>query len=109
VREADGLALSSRNAYLTPDQRLPQLCCRAAWSLQTIENGPIAGELSNLEQSLLEHGFASVDYAELRRAGDLAPIAPGEGGEARLLVAARIGKARLIDNRAVRVPQGWHG
>jgi pantoate--beta-alanine ligase len=62
---------------------LPQLCCRAAWSaVAAIENGsPAAGELSNLEQSLLEHGFASVDYAELRRAGDLALIAPGEGGE----------------------------
>jgi pantoate--beta-alanine ligase len=94
-----------------PISGLRQLCCRAAWKARAaIENGsPAASELSNLEQSLIEHGFASVDYAELRRAGDLALIAPGEGGEARLLVAARIGKARLIDNRAVRVPQGWHG
>jgi pantoate--beta-alanine ligase len=49
---------------------------------------------------LLTAGFASIDYAELCDAESLAPLASRGSGPARLLVAARIGKARLIDNMA---------
>lgn len=102
VREADGLALSSRNAYLTPEQRaqasaLPQAMRRA---IAAIESGADIGfALDNLARELLEAGFASVDYAELRDADTLGAIEAGR--PARLFVAARIGQARLIDNMAV--------
>ncbi len=101
VREADGLAMSSRNAYLTPRERaqaagLPQAMREA---VVRIEGGAAVDEtLAALEAALLASGFSSVDYAELCDAGTLA--APGDR-PARLLVAARIGKARLIDNMAV--------
>lgn len=108
VREQDGLALSSRNAYLSEAERqqaaiLPN-AMRAA--IAAMESGaPVAPALAQLQASLLAGGFSSVDYAELRDAESLAPLdAPGRA-PARLLVAARLGKARLIDNMAV-APQG---
>lgn len=107
-READGLAMSSRNAYLTPAERqqaaiLPQAMQRA---IAAIESGTAAAAaLDQLLAELLAGGFSSVDYAELRDAASLVPLAalPDNAlrGSARLLVAARIGKARLIDNMAV--------
>jgi pantoate--beta-alanine ligase len=54
--------------------------------------------LAGLEQALLAAGFASIDYAMLCDAASLAPLAERGMSPARLLVAARIGKARLIDN-----------
>lgn len=104
VREADGLAMSSRNAYLTAPERSRAAALPA--SMQEARNRIEAGEtaepaLAWLRQALLEAGFASVDYAELRDPDTLAPLeAPGANG-ARLLVAARIGAARLIDNIAI--------
>lgn len=104
VREPDGLAMSSRNAYLTPDQRaaavaLPQ-AMRAA--IVEIESGVVVGEaLSQLARTLLASGFLSVDYAELCDAADLTVLTARSNKPMRLLVAARIGKARLIDNMAV--------
>jgi pantoate--beta-alanine ligase len=104
VREADGLAMSSRNAYPSAEDRahaaaLPRLM-RA--TIAAIVGGHSQAEaLTSLNAGLLAAGFASVDYAEIRHAETLAPItAPGQG-PARLLVAARIGGARLIDNMAV--------
>jgi pantoate--beta-alanine ligase len=104
VREADGLAMSSRNAYLTPQQRadaaaLPQAMKAAIWALQRGE--PVASALLELEEILLAGGFDSIDYAELRDADSLEPLTALTERPARLLVAARIGKARLIDNMAV--------
>jgi pantoate--beta-alanine ligase len=104
VREADGLAMSSRNAYLSADERasaagLPK-AMRAA--IAAIEGGaPVAPALANLKAGLIEAGFVAVDYAELRDADSLVPLDALGEREARLLVAARIGKARLIDNMAV--------
>ena len=103
VREEDGLAMSSRNAYLTREQRaaaasLPAAMRDAAAVLGAGE--PVSQALGNLHDSLLAGGFNSVDYAELRHGDSLSPlteIAPG----ARLFVAARIGGTRLIDNMAV--------
>lgn len=103
VREEDGLAMSSRNAYLTREQRaaaasLPAAMRDAAAVLGAGE--PVSQALGNLHDSLLAGGFDSVDYAELRHGDSLSPlteIAPG----ARLFVAARIGGTRLIDNMAV--------
>lgn len=103
VREADGLAMSSRNAYLSPEQRkqaatLPQAMGKAIASLD--ERGPADIALESLRQSLLAAGFDSVDYAELRDADSLAPLT-APNGNARLFVAARIGGTRLIDNMAI--------
>jgi len=103
VREADGLALSSRNRYLSPKQRA------AAAALYRVLNdcargiaagGPIAGVLRQGRATIARAGFA-LDYLEARHAETLAPVASAKGKPVRLLVAARIGKTRLIDNVAV--------
>jgi len=101
VREADGLAMSSRNAYLTPQQRqqaasLPRAIAAALDEI--LQGAPVVQALAALESALLAGGFASVDYAQLCDATTLAPLSEYSPQPARLLVAARIGKARLIDN-----------
>lgn len=104
VREADGLAMSSRNRYLSAEHRaaaaaLPRAMADAAARLQAGEAaGPV---LAALKQSLLTAGFSSIDYAELTDAQSLAPLTKRGAHPARLLVAARIGATRLIDNIAV--------
>jgi pantoate--beta-alanine ligase len=105
VREADGLAFSSRNAYLSPAERaqaavLPSAMQRAIAQIEA--GGSVTTALAELERSLIDGGFSSVDYAELRDADTLAPPSTLGRSPARLLVAARIGRARLIDNMAVR-------
>ena len=104
VREADGLALSSRNAYLTAPERAAAVALPHAMraAIAEIEGGaPVAPALDALRQSLLTAGFSELDYAELRDAETLAPLTAPGATPARLIVAARIGKARLIDNMAV--------
>jgi pantoate--beta-alanine ligase len=104
VREADGLALSSRNRYLSADDRaraaaLPRAMREAA---ARIEGGDqVSAALLALHRALIDGGFASVDYAELADAESLKPIGELDAKPARLLVAARIGGTRLIDNVAV--------
>ena len=101
VREADGLAMSSRNRYLAPDDRaraaaLPRLMRE---TIGRIEHGADpAGALAALRQGLLASGFSGVDYAELADAASLAPLRDFGQRPARLFVAARIGGTRLIDN-----------
>jgi len=103
LREADGLAMSSRNAYLSPQERatapvLHRTLTGAAARLQGgVEAEPV---LKEGIAAILAAGFGSVDYLELRAAEDLAPLARLDR-PARLIVAARLGKARLIDNIAV--------
>jgi pantoate--beta-alanine ligase len=104
VREADGLAMSSRNAYLTAAERaqaaaLPRAMRAAVAALEA--GAGVTATLSALAERLRGSGFASVDYAELRDADSLAPLGALGAAPARLLVAARIGRARLIDNMAV--------
>jgi len=104
VREADGLALSSRNRYLSPEDReraatLPRAMDEAVGRLEAGE--PVAAVLLALKQVLSESGFASVDYAELADAASLTSLGRLADRPARLLVAARIGGTRLIDNMAV--------
>lgn len=104
VREADGLAMSSRNAYLTPEQRAAAVTLPNAMraAIAEIEGGVDVGEALNaLSRALLSGGFLSVDYAELCDAADLTVLPARSDKPMRLLVAARIGKARLIDNMAV--------
>lgn len=104
VREADGLALSSRNRYLTPEQRAAAAALPRAMqaAVQAIEGGaPVADTLARLQAQVLGAGFASIDYVELADANSLAPLATLGEHPARLLVAARIGGTRLIDNLPV--------
>ncbi len=103
VRAADGLALSSRNVYLGLNERgaAPLLHaalerCRAA-ILQCV---PVASAVDSARDALTEAGFA-VDYVAARHAETLAPVAARGEGPIRLLVAARIGTTRLIDNIGV--------
>jgi pantoate--beta-alanine ligase len=103
VREADGLAMSSRNAYLSPDQRQAAASLNRAMrtAITSIEGGNnVTVTLSALEQEVIAAGFSSVDYAVLADAASLAPLTAAPTAPARLLVAARIGTTRLIDNMA---------
>ena len=104
VREADGLALSSRNAFLTTEQRrtaaaLPRAMKSAIAGIRSKTPIPVA--MAALIAALTDAGFGSVDYAEVRDAAELSPLAELGSSPARLLVAARIGATRLIDNMAV--------
>jgi pantoate--beta-alanine ligase len=103
VREPDGLALSSRNAYLSVAERAaaPTLYQVLKESAAAIKKGePIAQVLDDGGSEIARAGFA-LDYLEARHALTLAPIASRNDGPIRLLVAARIGKTRLIDNFGV--------
>ena len=102
LRETDGLALSSRNVYLSPEERrtaplLYRVLCDAA--ARIIGGGDVAGVLDQGVAVLRGGGFA-VDYLELRDAADLTPVEL-LAGPARLLAAARLGRTRLIDNIGV--------
>jgi pantoate--beta-alanine ligase len=104
VREADGLAMSSRNAFLTKEDRVRAgtipLAMRAA--IAAVRGGTkLADAEAVLKNALLDGGFASVDYAEFRDAESLVPVAELGERSFRLFVAARIGGTRLIDNMAV--------
>jgi len=102
VREADGLALSSRNAYLDAGQRRAATTLSAALTAgaRAGTGGPVA-VLAAAQEVLDSTPEVAVDYLELRDPG-LGP-APGHG-EARLLVAAKVGTTRLIDNVPVLLP-----
>jgi len=101
VREPDGLAMSSRNAYLSPEERriaprLHRILSRTAERLaQGIE---AATELEAARHDLLGAGFDRVDYIELRDAGTLEPLARVTDRDGRLLAAVHLGGTRLIDN-----------
>ncbi len=104
VREADGLALSSRNAYLSPGQRaaaaaLPREMKAAIAAIEAGED--VLLTLEKLEVDLIDAGFASIDYAALADAATLVALRETQHAPMRLLVAARIGGTRLIDNMAV--------
>lgn len=104
VREADGLAMSSRNKYLTPDERAAAPALNRAMresAAMIVAGEPVAQALATLVTTLLAAGFRTIDYADLRDAATLEPIATLDARPARLFVAAHLGKARLIDNIAV--------
>ena len=105
VREADGLAMSSRNAYLSPEQRVAAAALPKAMreAIGRLHEG-VDEAFDRLRETLRTAGFDSVDYAELRDGDSLAQISEPTRG-ARLFVAARIGGTRLIDNMAVAAPR----
>ena len=103
VREADGLAMSSRNAYLGTDERAraPALYAALTEAAAALSGGgPAAPVLEAAKTRIAAAGFGPIDYVELRDADTLSPIDRVER-PARLLAAAWMGKARLIDNVAV--------
>jgi pantoate--beta-alanine ligase len=103
VREADGLALSSRNAYLSTRERAaaPALYRALKAAAAAIRKGaPIGPTLARGRRTIKAAGF-KLDYLEARHAGTLAPLNSKKEGPVRLLVAARIGNTRLIDNLGV--------
>lgn len=102
VREPDGLALSSRNQYLSPDER--RTAARIHAALQAMAAGWRAGQARDTIEAEAGDALASagfrVDYASLCRTADLGEPAPGEAGVVAL-IAARLGQTRLIDNLRV--------
>jgi pantoate--beta-alanine ligase len=101
VREPDGLALSSRNVYLSPDERAAALVLQRALKAGAAVAAHGADAVLDAASAVLaDEPAVAVDYLELR-APNLRP-AP-VSGQARLLVAARVGPTRLIDNVAVRL------
>jgi pantoate--beta-alanine ligase len=103
VRERDGLAMSSRNVYLSPEQRqvAPELFRAMQESARRLRGGDdVAAAMAGGAEMIANAGF-ELDYFEARHAETLAPIAAMKDGPIRILVAARIGKTRLIDNIGV--------
>ncbi|WP_164118385.1 pantoate--beta-alanine ligase [Sphingorhabdus sp. Alg239-R122] len=103
VRDHDGLALSSRNAYLSAENRAAAAHFPKALreGIARLEQGAdVTATLDGIEQQILAAGFKSVDYVSLCDAGNLQELATLDR-PARLLSAARIGSTRLIDNMAV--------
>jgi len=103
VREPDGLAMSSRNRYLTPEQRalaplLHQAMQQLAARLRNRE--PLFAALSETQGEIISAGF-ELDYLEARHAQTLAAVTGLADGPVRLLIAARLGATRLLDNIAV--------
>jgi pantoate--beta-alanine ligase len=103
VRDEDGLALSSRNAYLSAAERrsavgLPHALDAARDAI--LSGAPVAAALDEAKAQLAEAGFGPIDYVALVDAATLEPVVRAEG-EMRLIAAARIGTTRLIDNISV--------
>jgi pantoate--beta-alanine ligase len=100
-REKDGLAMSSRNAYLTIEQRkiAPALYATlTALSERIADGADLASSLQAAKLKLKSAGFDKIDYIEVR---DAKTLAPPEDGPLRVLAAVRLGTTRLIDNVAV--------
>lgn len=112
VREEDGLAMSSRNAYLSADERakaalVSKVMREAAGKIEAGES--IAAATGAAKAELTAAGYSGVDYIEARRADTLAPFGADKapsGVAGRMLVAARLGKTRLIDNMGFRRANG---
>jgi pantoate--beta-alanine ligase len=103
VRERDGLAMSSRNVYLSLEERraAPVLFQTLKETADRLRAGDdLKAAQGGGEERIAAAGFA-VDYFEARHAETLAPVASIKDGPLRILVAARIGNTRLIDNMAV--------
>ena len=104
VRDADGLALSSRNIYLSETERVAALAlpCALNTAREAILAGlPVADALATGRAALLTATFSNVDYFELADAETLQPVRALTSKPMRLLAAAKIGKTRLLDNLAV--------
>jgi pantoate--beta-alanine ligase len=101
VREADGLAMSSRNSYLSPEERTSALCLSRSLAVVTdfYRNGVTS--VTQLREKMLEilraEPFAVIEYVEFRDKDTLEPV-EHVSDDTLLALAVRIGKTRLIDN-----------
>lgn len=105
VRDADGLALSSRNAYLSKAERQAALALPRALNAARdaiLKHHPVDATLAEAIASIVAAGFSNVDYFALADAQTLEPVDALTGRPLRLLAAAKIGKTRLIDNIALQ-------
>jgi len=105
IRDPDGLATSSRNVYLSPDERrialeipktLKQVVQEAAEGIL-----PLQQVLDKAKRHLMDCGFREVQYLEIRQSDDLAPVTGKITAPSRVLVAAVVGATRLIDNMPI--------
>ncbi len=108
LREPDGLAMSSRNAYLEAEDRLAATALYRGLDAARQRHRAGEGDADALRRAALEiieaEPRVELEYLELRRDGDLGPLPPGPVADGRLLVAARVGNARLIDNISLLEP-----
>ncbi|HKH41658.1 MAG TPA: pantoate--beta-alanine ligase [Solirubrobacterales bacterium] len=107
IREEDGLALSSRNAYLGPEDR--ERAAAISRALRAAERAAAQGEnstaaLVEVARAELRNAGIEPEYVEARSAEDLSPIAELNGRPVLMAVAARVGRARLIDNVVIAPP-----
>jgi pantoate--beta-alanine ligase len=107
VREEDGLALSSRNAYLDPEER--ERAAAISRALRAAERAARQGETSTdalvaIATGELRDAGIDPEYVEARSAEDLSPVAELNGRPVLMAVAARVGRARLIDNVVIAPP-----
>lgn len=102
VREADGLAMSSRNAYLSTEERelAPALYKTLCWAAECLAEGGGAQNLSGQARNRLEEAGFVPDYVAVRRADDLSEYSAADA-KLVILAAAWLGKTRLIDNLPV--------
>ncbi len=103
VREPDGLAMSSRNAYLEPDDR--ERAAALSRALHAVEHGARSGSLAaGIDAGRRELAAVGIDpeYLEARNADDLTPVSELDGRPVLVALAARVGAARLIDNLVIR-------
>lgn len=98
VREADGLAMSSRNVHLSPEDRSRATALCRAMIAAGREEDPASGERA--ARTVLAESQVTPEYVAIRESASLGPIRPSSGGypHARILIAARVGTTRLIDN-----------
>jgi pantoate--beta-alanine ligase len=103
IRERDGLAMSSRNVYLSPEERqtAPTLYRAMKESAKRLRAGDDLRAAMEGGAELISNAGFILDYFEARHAETLAPIASVKDGPVRILVAAKLGKTRLIDNVGV--------
>jgi pantoate--beta-alanine ligase len=104
VREPDGLALSSRNVYLSAEERriAPNLArvLRSVATALAIQPGAVARELARGVRELREAGL-EIDYLEIREEETLRPVTVSVAARSRVLAAVRLGNTRLIDNMPI--------
>jgi pantoate--beta-alanine ligase len=97
VREPDGVAMSSRNRFLSPDDRNRARALIAALRASADETSPDAAE-HVMAETLHRHGVDAVDYAAVRDAETLGPADQASGRPMRAIITARVGSVRLLDN-----------
>jgi pantoate--beta-alanine ligase len=103
IREPDGVAMSSRNRYLSEAERalVPVIAREMQKAASAIRNNvPIMAAVAAAQMAIVQAGF-ELDYLEVRHADSLVPVQSMGDGPLRMILAARLGSTRLIDNIAV--------